>query len=220
MQVFTEMDGQLLDSMCDRFMPVFYTEKSYIVWEGDRVDEMFFIIRGTLLITTKNGGRTGFFKSEYRKAGDFCGEEIITNWAMDPHSSSNLPISTRTVQALTEVEAFALKAEDLKFLASQFELGGKQLRDTCRRHSPDQWRNWAASIIQAAWRRYKSLRADKENKLQDALAMSSLSFGAAIYASRFAANALRTRKARVLERIPPAHVASKTSRARFYIEEK
>ncbi|GLT53349.1 hypothetical protein SLA2020_266270 [Shorea laevis] len=214
------MDGQLLDSMCDRLKPVLYTEKSFIVWEGDPVDEMFFIMRGTLLITTTNGGKAGFVSSEYRKAGDFCGEEIITNWALNPHSSSNnLPISTKTVQALTEVEAFALKADDLKFLATQFELGGKQLRDTCRRHSPDQWRNWAASIIQAAWRRYKSHRKDRENGLQDALAKagggSSLSLGATIYASRFAANALRTRKARVFERIPPTHVASETSRARF-----
>jgi len=52
----------------------------------------------------------------------------------------------------------------------------------------------------------------EENRLQDALAKaggSSPSLGATIYASRFAANALRllrrnnTRKARVAERISP-----------------
>ncbi|XP_010113162.2 cyclic nucleotide-gated ion channel 1, partial [Morus notabilis] len=214
--MFEKMDDQLLDAMCDRLKPVLYTEESYIVREGDPVDEMLFIMRGRLLTVTTNGGRTGFFNSEYLKAGDFCGEELLT-WALDPHSSSNLPISTRTVQALTEVEAFALKADDLKFVASQFRrLHSKQLRHTFRFYS-QQWRTWAACFIQAAWRRYskkkleESLR-EEENRLQDALAKaggSSPSLGATIYASRFAANALRlirrsgTRKARVPERIPP-----------------
>ncbi|KAG2700634.1 hypothetical protein I3843_06G007800 [Carya illinoinensis] len=214
--MFEKMDEQLLDAMCDCLKPVLYTEKSYIVREGDPVDEMLFIMRGKLLTMTTNGGRTGFFNSEYLKAGDFCGEELLT-WALDPHSSSNLPISTRTVQALTEVESFALKADDLKFVASQFRrLHSKQLRHTFRLYS-QQWRTWAACFIQAAWRRYnkkkleESLQAE-ENRLQDALAKaggSSPSLGATIYASRFAANALRllrrdsTRKARVADRIPP-----------------
>ncbi|XP_062149032.1 cyclic nucleotide-gated ion channel 1-like [Alnus glutinosa] len=214
--MFEKMDEQLLDAMCDLLKPVLYTEKSCIVREGDPVDEMLFIMRGKLLTMTTNGGRTGFFNSEYLKAGDFCGEELLT-WALDPHSSSNLPISTRTVQALTEVEAFALKADDLKFVASQFRrLHSKQLRHTFRFYS-QQWRTWAACFIQAAWRRYskkkleESLRVE-ENRLQDALAKaggSSPSLGATIYASRFAANALRllrrnsTRKARVADRISP-----------------
>ncbi|XP_022737079.1 cyclic nucleotide-gated ion channel 1-like [Durio zibethinus] len=214
--MFEKMDEQLLDAMCDRLKPVLYTEESYIVREGDPVDEMLFIMRGKLLTVTTNGGRTGFFNSEYLGAGDFCGEELLT-WALDPHSSSNLPISTRTVRALTEVEAFALMADDLKFVASQFRrLHSKQLRHTFRFYS-QQWRTWAACFIQAAWRRYskkkleESLR-EEENRLQDALANaggSSPSLGATIYASRFAANALcalrqnRTRKARVPERVPP-----------------
>ena len=32
----------------------------------------------------------------------------------------DLPLSTRTVRSLSEVEAFALRAEDLKFVANQF----------------------------------------------------------------------------------------------------
>ncbi|XVF12638.1 hypothetical protein REPUB_Repub08aG0136200 [Reevesia pubescens] len=214
--MFEKMDEQLLDAMCDRLKPVLYTEESYIVREGDPVDEMLFIMRGKLLTITTNGGRTGFFNSEYLGAGDFCGEELLT-WALDPHSSSNLPISTRTVRALTEVEAFALMADDLKFVASQFRrLHSKKLRHTFRFYS-QQWRTWAACFIQAAWRRYskkkleESLR-EEENRLQDALAnagVSSPSLGATIYASRFAANALRalrrnrTRKARVPDRVPP-----------------
>ncbi|GAB4826260.1 Cyclic nucleotide-gated ion channel 1 [Ancistrocladus abbreviatus] len=214
--IFEKMDEQLLDAMCDCLKPVLYTEDSYIIREGDPVDEMLFVMRGKLLTMTTNGGRTGFFNSEYLKAGDFCGEELLT-WALDPNSSSNLPISTRTVQTLAEVEAFALVADDLKFVASQFRrLHSKQLRHTFRFCS-QQWRTWAACFIQAAWRRYyrkkveENLR-EEENRLQDALAQqggSSPSLGATIYASRFLANALRSirrnvsRKARSPERLPP-----------------
>ncbi|KAF5960057.1 hypothetical protein HYC85_001266 [Camellia sinensis] len=230
--MFEKMDEQLLDAMCDCLRPVLYTEESFIVREGDPVDEMLFIMRGKLLTVTTNGGRTGFFNSDYLKAGDFCGEELLT-WALDPHSSSNLPISTRTVQALKEVEAFSLTADDLKFVASQFRrLHSKQLRHTFRFYS-HQWRTWAACFIQAAWRRHcrkkleESLR-EEENRLQDALAMgggSSTSLGATIYASRFAANALRTlrrngaRRARLPERRQPI-LLQKPAEPDFTAEDK
>ncbi|CAL2242001.1 unnamed protein product [Prunus armeniaca] len=196
--IFEKMDEQLMDAMCDRLKPVLYTDKSVITREGDPVDEMLFIMRGYLATMTTNGGRTGFFNTADLKAGDFCGEELLT-WALDPNSSTNLPISTRTVEAKTEVEAFALMAYDLKFVASQFRrLHSKQLQHTFRFYSL-QWRTWSACFIQAAWRRHckrkleKSLR-EAEDRLQDALtreAGSSPSLLATVYASKFAANALR-----------------------------
>ena len=201
--MFEKMDDQLLDAMCDRLKPVLFTEESYIVREGDPVDEMLFVMRGKLLTITTNGGRTGF-------SGDFCGEERLT-WALDPHSSSNLPISTRTVRTITEVEAFALMADDLKFVASQFRrLHSKQLRHAFRFYS-QQWRTWAACFIQAAWRRYSKKKLDEslwqeENRLQDALAKangSSPSLGSTIYASRFATNLSSYRMARMPDRVPP-----------------
>ncbi|GLT84763.1 hypothetical protein SLE2022_029770 [Rubroshorea leprosula] len=175
--MFEKMDEQLLDAMCDRLKPVLYTEKSYIEREGDPVEEMLFIIRGNLVSTTTNGGITGFFNAVNLKAGDFCGEALLT-WALDPQSSSHLPISTRTVQALSEVEAFALLADDLKFVSSQHRrLHSKQLQHIFRFYSV-QWKTWAASFIQAAWRRYcrrkflKLLR-EEEARLQNALADDS-----------------------------------------------
>ncbi|CAI9775067.1 unnamed protein product [Fraxinus pennsylvanica] len=230
--MFEKMDEQLLDALCDRLKPVLYTEDSFIVREGDPVDEMLFIIRGKLLTVTTNGGRTGFLNSDYLKGGDFCGEELLT-WALDPHSSANLPISTRTVRALAEVEAFALMADDLKFVASQFRrLHSKQLRHSFRFYS-QQWRTWAACFIQAAWRRYyrKKLEEslwEEENRLKDALVKgggSSPSLGATIYASRFAANALRllrrngTKKARIPDRISPI-LLQKPAEPDFTAEEK
>ncbi|KAI3927266.1 hypothetical protein MKW92_006796 [Papaver armeniacum] len=214
--MFEKMDEQLLDAMCDHLKPALYTEDSYIVREGDPVGEMLFIMRGKLLSVTTNGGRTGFFNSDNLKEGDFCGEELLT-WALDPNSNNNLPISTRTVRALTEVEGFALMADHLKSVASQFRrLHSKQLRHTFRFYS-QQWRTWAACFIQAAWRRYSKKKAaetlqEEEDRLQDALAKgggTSPSLGATIYASRFAANALRairqhgSRKTRLQERLQP-----------------
>eukprot|EP00494_Astrolonche_serrata_P013722 UN13846 len=117
--MFENMDEQLLDTMCDRLKPMLYTEDSCIIGEGDPVNEMLFVMRGYLESMTTNGGQSGFFNSNVLKGGDFCGEELLT-WALDPAAVSNLPSSTRTVKTLSEVEAFVLRADDLKFVATQF----------------------------------------------------------------------------------------------------
>lgn len=197
------MDERLLDAICERLKPSLYTENTYIVREGDPVDEMLFIIRGRLESVTTDGGRTGFFNRSLLKEGDFCGEELLT-WALDPKSGANLPSSTRTVKALKEVEAFALTAEELKFVASQFRrLHSRQVQHTFRFYS-QQWRTWAACFIQAAWRRYsKRKNAEMRHREEEGedtglgpvdnsvVGGSTASLGATIYASRFAANALR-----------------------------
>lgn len=130
MPLLQAMDDQLLDALCARLKTVHYTEKSYIVREGEPVEDMLFIMRGNLISTTTYGGRTGFFNSVDLVAGDFCGD--LLTWALDP-LSSQFPISSRTVQALTEVEGFLLSADDLKFVATQYRrLHSKQLRHMFR----------------------------------------------------------------------------------------
>ncbi|XP_042395381.1 cyclic nucleotide-gated ion channel 1-like isoform X1 [Zingiber officinale] len=212
--MFEIMDDQLMDAMSARLKPVLFTENSCIVREGDPVNEMLFVMRGKLESTTTNGGRTGFFNSDILKAGDFCGDELLT-WALDPNIHTSLPISTRTVKTLTDVEAFALLADDLKFVASQFRrLHSKKLQHTFKFHS-QQWRTWAACFIQVAWRRYAKKKLEdalheKEKLLQSVMVSDgaySSSLGAALYASRFAANMLRglrrnTSKARPMIFIP------------------
>uniref|UniRef100_A0A2N9EKJ1 Cyclic nucleotide-binding domain-containing protein n=1 Tax=Fagus sylvatica TaxID=28930 RepID=A0A2N9EKJ1_FAGSY len=151
---FSQMDDQLLDAICERLVSSLSTQGTYIVREGDPVTEMLFIIRGRLDSSTTNGGRTGFFNVITLRPGDFCGEELLA-WALLPKSTLNLPCSTRTVKALVEVEAFALRAEDLKFVANQFRrLHSKKLQHTFRFYS-HHWRTWAACFIQAAWHRHK-----------------------------------------------------------------
>jgi cyclic nucleotide gated channel len=174
---------------------------------------MLFIIRGRLDSVTTDGGRSGFFNRGILKEGDFCGEELLT-WALDPKSAANLPSSTRTVKAMSEVEAFALEAEELKFVASQFRhIHSRQVQHTFRFYS-QQWRTWAAIYIQAAWRKHLRRKRRKEEEEEyfesdyggsddpsRALvprAESSSRFGlnTTIYASRFAAN-LRGHRRRV-----------------------
>ncbi|KAL2338220.1 hypothetical protein Fmac_012666 [Flemingia macrophylla] len=209
--LFANMDERLLDAICERLKPSLYTEGTYIVREGDPVNEMHFIIRGRLESVTTDGGRSGFFNRGLLKEADFCGEELLT-WALDPKSAASLPSSTRTVKAINEVEAFALEAEELKFVASQFRhIHSRQVQHTFRFYS-QQWRTWAAIYIQAAWRRHcrrkvAEQRRREEEELYDSdnengdestralvkhsnssFAASSLGLGTTVYASRFAAN--------------------------------
>lgn len=164
--LFDQMDECTLDAICERLKPVLCTTDTCLVREGDPVNEMLFIIRGHLDSYTTGGGRTGFLNSCRIGPGDFCGEELLT-WALDPRPSIILPSSTRTVTALTEVEAFALVSEDVKFVASQYrKLHSKQLRHTFRFHSL-QWRSWAACFIQAAWFRYKRRKEAAELKAME-----------------------------------------------------
>ncbi|KAH9776094.1 putative cyclic nucleotide-gated ion channel 16 [Citrus sinensis] len=165
---FAQMDQQLLDAICERLYSSLNTRDTYLIREGDPVNEMIFIIRGQVESSTTNGGRAGFYNSITLKSGDFCGEELLT-WALMPVSTLNLPLSTRTVKSLTEVEAFALRAEDLKFVASQFKrLHSKRLQHAFRYYS-HQWRGWGASFIQAAWRRYKRRKKAVELAIKEGL---------------------------------------------------
>lgn len=204
------MDDQLLDAICERLVSSLSTQGTFIVREGDPVTEMLFIIRGRLESSTTNGGRKGFFNSITLRPGDFCGEELLA-WALLPKSTVNLPSSTRTVKSLVEVEAFVLRAEDLKFVANQFRrLHSKKLQHTFRFYS-HHWRTWAACFIQAAWRRFKKRKMarnlstmesfsytnyeqedeDHRSSESSSSAHAKQHLGVTILASRFAKNARR-----------------------------
>ncbi|KAJ0704533.1 putative cyclic nucleotide-binding domain, potassium channel, voltage-dependent, EAG/ELK/ERG [Helianthus annuus] len=167
--LFDQMDEKMLDAICERLKPSLCTQGTCLVREGDPVNEMLFIIRGNLDSYTTNGGRTGFFNTIRIGPGDFCGEELLT-WALDPRTGVVIPSSTRTVKAISEVEAFALIAEDLKFVASQYRrLHSKQLRHKFRFYS-HQWRTWAACFVQAAWMRYKRRKSASELRARESFA--------------------------------------------------
>ncbi|XP_047088120.1 putative cyclic nucleotide-gated ion channel 9 [Lolium rigidum] len=193
--LFDNMDERLLDAICERLKPALYTERTYIIREGDPVDQMVFIIRGSLESITTDGGRSGFFNRSMLQESDFCGEELLT-WALDPKSGVSLPSSTRTVMALSEVEAFALHAEELKFVAGQFRrMHSKQVQHTFRFYS-QQWRTWAATYIQAAWRRHLKRKAAELRRKEEEEEGRSSSFKTTILVSRFAAKMHRQRSKR------------------------
>ncbi|XAR59737.1 hypothetical protein NMG60_11015689 [Bertholletia excelsa] len=163
--LINQMDDRMLDAICERLKPAFCTEGTFLFREGDPVDEMLFIVRGHLNSYTAYSGRAGFFNSFPVGPGDFCGEELVM-WALEQHLIDTLPLSTRTVEAISDVEAFALAAEDLNFVASQFLRLRRELVHKFQFYS-HQWRTWAACFIQAAWRRYRRRKGIHEASTED-----------------------------------------------------
>ncbi|XP_031274855.1 cyclic nucleotide-gated ion channel 1-like [Pistacia vera] len=100
------MEEQFFNQMCNRLQPVLYTRRSYIVRQDELIRQMLFVMQGSLSTST-NGGDIVL------RAGDYWGEELH-NWAIDTNPLPPLPSSPGTLCALTEVEAFALMAEDLR----------------------------------------------------------------------------------------------------------
>ncbi|KAB2610259.1 cyclic nucleotide-gated ion channel 18-like [Pyrus ussuriensis x Pyrus communis] len=193
---FSQMDDQLLDAICERLVSSLSIQGTYIVQKGDP-------------------GGPGSLTPFALGPGDFCGEELLT-WALMPSSTLNSPSSTRTVRALTAGEAFALRAEDLKFVAGQFKrLHSKQLQHAFRYYS-HQWRTWGGCFIQAAWRRFRKRKMARGLAMQESSYYISgenasnsgqgLHLGATFLASKFAANTKRgiAQKAQAVEAASPS----------------
>ncbi|KAK2654172.1 hypothetical protein Ddye_014028 [Dipteronia dyeriana] len=115
-------DASLLH-LCDCVKPVVYVERTRIVREGDPIDEMLFVLQGKLgIFSSEHTGSMNNVpprdrRKDLLKDGDFWGEELV-KWVLQDESSSssssNKLISHTTIQALTKVEAFVLRIDDLK----------------------------------------------------------------------------------------------------------
>ncbi|KAJ0017773.1 hypothetical protein Pint_11100 [Pistacia integerrima] len=92
---FRNLGELALKDLCYNAKLVFYLDSTLIVREGDPINEMLFVLQGELRTHNCRG-------TDYLKDGGFFGKEVVT-WA-EAYSSS-LPISLRTVQAFTNVEA-------------------------------------------------------------------------------------------------------------------
>ncbi|KAK0596557.1 hypothetical protein LWI29_016775 [Acer saccharum] len=189
---FGSLPVQQLKAMCERLKPVLYPTQTCIVGEGDPVDEMFFIMSGTLSSTRSDGRDINFSAPLY--LDEFCGEELST-WVQS--SSDQLPISTRTIKTHTEVEAFALMANDLKDVFNQFRRHfPKGLLHILRYHSLKR-RHWAACIIQVAWRCYGLKKHDEDEKrVKNELATADGSSTSSVGATPFEANEIRRRNSK------------------------
>ncbi|KAK3219059.1 hypothetical protein Dsin_013029 [Dipteronia sinensis] len=164
--IFEIMDEQYLNEMCDRLKPVLHRHGSYIIRKGDKIEGMHFITGGRVR------SKIGFF---YCVPVEFCGEELAL-WALDSRSSSNPPVSIRSVEACTDVEGFALMADDVKCVVSSFMQNLTNAEQLCHVFK----QTWAAYAIQAAWHSFS------ENKHKKSLSSST----STINSSRFAATVI------------------------------
>ncbi|XP_031268627.1 cyclic nucleotide-gated ion channel 1-like [Pistacia vera] len=127
----------LLKELCSRIKPAFYGDRTLIVREGEPISEILFVLQGKLWAYTSSGPDhsssqdihlgDGDIIGAYTSSGpdhsssqdihlgdgDIIGKELVSWIQAQPHSS-RLPISSRTVQTLKRVEAFAITAYDLK----------------------------------------------------------------------------------------------------------
>ncbi|KAK1550843.1 hypothetical protein Q3G72_025786 [Acer saccharum] len=122
---FRRLSDTSLLHLCDCVKPVVYAERTRIVREGDPINEMLFVLHGKLWNFSSSASSTNNVppldrRKEFLKDGDFWGEELV-NWVQDESSSSssNKLISQTTIQALTKVEAFVLRVDDLKNLYNE-----------------------------------------------------------------------------------------------------
>ncbi|KAB1206242.1 Cyclic nucleotide-gated ion channel 1 [Morella rubra] len=116
----------LLKSICDALRPRYGNENSFIIREGEPLDEMLLLNRGIICTyTTDQKNQTGCLKP-----GDFFGAELL-DWLLESLSSShpsNLRFSKMNLKCLTQVEAFSLKARDLKNIESRHRMKIAKLR--------------------------------------------------------------------------------------------
>ncbi|CAH1439553.1 unnamed protein product [Lactuca virosa] len=123
--LFKNMNERLLDDICQRLKPRLYTHNSYLIREGDPVNEMLFIIRGCLDSETTDG----LFNSGFLKEGDFCGAELLI-WAVDPESGANHPSSTRTLKAMADLGGI-LHSSSMAEIFHEEEQSSINHTDTC-----------------------------------------------------------------------------------------
>ncbi|CAN6546283.1 unnamed protein product [Malus baccata var. baccata] len=147
--MFRTLDEKVLKEICHSLQPVMFTEDTYIVKEGKPLDKMLFITQGIVWSygSSNNNGSTRCLKK-----GDFYGEELL-NWVSEVTYLTALPISTRFVKSHTHVEAFVLRAYDLKTIVSKNWLHFSKFTP------PSQKQHLAASSLQESWRRHHEKRA-------------------------------------------------------------
>ncbi|XP_062120210.1 cyclic nucleotide-gated ion channel 1-like isoform X2 [Humulus lupulus] len=131
--MFQNMEKEVLDIICEHLEPMMYTERSYMIREGEPLDQMLFITYGTAWVYTNNASShnnnahdhhsgtnnnsddsLAMRKSSTRrlKKYDYVGEELL-EWSLTHNTLSGFPIATTNVKSHTKVEVFALRANDL-----------------------------------------------------------------------------------------------------------
>ncbi|CAL9025971.1 unnamed protein product [Prunus brigantina] len=158
------MDEKVLKAISEHLKLETYNEGSYIVPEGEPLEKMMFITQGTAWSypptpSSKDGITITSPNTKWLEKGDFYGEELLI-WALKSTPSSELPMSTRILKSQTKVEAFAIRAKDLKTIVAKFWWHFRAELRHLEEFQLEHWRNLAASSVQENWRRYCA-RANK-----------------------------------------------------------
>ncbi|XP_010258957.1 PREDICTED: cyclic nucleotide-gated ion channel 2-like [Nelumbo nucifera] len=150
--LFHNLDDLILDNICDRVRPLFYSKDEKIIREGDPVQRMVFIVRGH--IKSSQGLSKGMVATCMLGPGNFLGDELLS-WCLRRPFIGRLPASSATFVCVEATEAFGLDAHHLRYITDHFryKFANDKLKRTTRYYSSN-WRTWAAVNIQLAWRRY------------------------------------------------------------------
>ncbi|KAM7264086.1 hypothetical protein ACFE04_001769 [Oxalis oulophora] len=151
-RIFSQMDETILNAISERLKKESYVKGSKVLCSGELVKKMTFIVRGKMESIGEHGVRIPL------SDGDVCGEELLA-WIQKVEdgkrirNSARLLLGYRTVQCLSNVEAFSIQVEDLEEVITMFSrlLRNPIVQGAIRYESP-YWRNLAASRIQLAWR--------------------------------------------------------------------
>nr|DAD31390.1 TPA_asm: hypothetical protein HUJ06_010241 [Nelumbo nucifera] len=154
--LFQNLDDLILDNICDRVKPLFFSKDEKIIREGDPVQRMVFIVHGH--IKSSQGLSKGMVATCMLGPGNFLGDELLS-WCLRRPFIDRLPASSATFICVEATEAFGLDAHHLRYITQHFryKFANDRLKRTARYYSSN-WRTWAAVNIQFSWRRYK-LRA-------------------------------------------------------------
>ncbi|TXG71165.1 hypothetical protein EZV62_006100 [Acer yangbiense] len=122
---------------------------------------MLFLVQGKLRTYSLTSVDTGSAESppcfeisiNHLEDGEFCGEELVA-WFQADLYSSNLPISTRTIQTTTKVDAFALMYYDLQNVFFKHQTSrstSTQVQEPPAESQPPQ-ASPALCLLQSLWR--------------------------------------------------------------------
>lgn len=121
MPLFAAMDDDLVKAICGYLRTFSSNKGTYVAFVGEPVHQMLFVFSGQLEVSNANTGRQCIILGP----GDLCGKELL-EWCSQPTTSTeNLKPATQTIKCLTDVDAFALRVDDVKLLAIQFHCNGK-----------------------------------------------------------------------------------------------
>ncbi|KAK9913311.1 hypothetical protein M0R45_037131 [Rubus argutus] len=108
--LLADMDQKQLEKIRDSLIPKRYNDMSPYIIEGE-FDKMFLIESGLVSITSIVS-----VEKVYRYSGNYCGDELLKR-ALHPSRASK---SIVWVEAVGEVEALVIEADDLIRLVSEF----------------------------------------------------------------------------------------------------